>query len=274
MKKDKYIIVLLLSITFIFLFTFYFIINDNRKLTIIESVIKEPILFVQKIVIKPINFLSDKASDIRDIDELNNSLKKQNKELENYNLLENEVKEKNQKIEELQSLLEIKENLSDYEITSASVINRNVGHWYQTFTIDKGEKDKIRVNQAVVTGNGLIGKIVKTTQNSSVVKLLTSASSMFQIAVLIKNDGEDVFGILSDYKDDEFVISGLSYNKEIKKDSIVTTSGLDNNFPSGLVIGKVTSVKKDNFDLEQIVSVKPSSNFDNINYVSILRSVK
>ena len=52
------------------------------------------------------------------------------------------------------------------------------------------------------------------------------------------------------------------------------TSGLDNNFPSGLVIGKVTSVKKDNFDLEQIVSVKPSSNFDNINYVSILRSVK
>ena len=94
---------------------------------------------------------------------------------------------------------------------------------------------------------------------------------MFKIAVLIENDGENVFGILSEYNNDEFIITGLSYNKEIKKDSIVTTSGLDNNFPPGLQIGKVISTKKDNFDLEQIVSVKPISNFDDINYVSILR---
>lgn len=271
MKKDRYIIILLLSITFLFLGTFYFIINDNRKLTIIETLIKEPILLVQKIVVKPINFVGDKVSNLKDFNKLENTLKKQDKELENYNLLKNEVKEKNKKIEELQSLLEVKDNLSDYEVINANVINRNVGHWYQTFTIDKGQNDDIKNNQAVVTGKGLIGKIIKVTPNSSVVKLLTSTSEMFQIAVLINNDGENVFGILSEYKDDEFIITGLSYNKEIKENSLVTTSGLDNNFPPGLMIGKVVSTKKDNFDLEQIVSVKPSSNFDDINYVAILR---
>lgn len=271
MKKDKYIIVLFLSITFLFLGTFYFIINDNRKLTIIEALIKEPILFIQKIVVKPIDFVNDKVSNLKEINKLEDNLKKQDKELQNYNILKNEVSEKNKKIEELQGLLDIKSNLFDYDIINANVINRNVGHWYQTFTIDKGENDDIKINQAVITSKGLIGKIVKTTPNSSVVKLLTSTSEMFQIAVLIDNDGEDVFGILSEYKDDEFVITGLSYNKEIKPNSQVTTSGLDNNFPSDLIIGKVTSIKKDNFDLEQIVNVKPSSNFDDINYVSILR---
>ena len=91
---------------------------------------------------------------------------------------------------------------------------------------------------------------------------------------MIKNEEDDVFGVLSEYKNNKFIIRGISYNKEIKKDSIVITSGLDNNFPSGLLIGKVSSVEKDNFDLEQIVSVDSVSKFDNINYVAVLKRLE
>lgn len=271
MKKDRYIIIILLTVALLFLGLFYFIINDNRKLTIIEIVIKEPVLFVQKIALKPIKIISEEVDELKERKGLQKRLKDQEKKLETYNLLENELEQKDKQLEELQSLLEVKVNFSNYEVINASVVNRNVGYWYQTFTIDKGKNDGVENNSAVVTSKGLIGKIIKVTPNSSVVKLLTSAGEMFQIAVLIENEGESIFGILSGYKNNEFIITGLSYNKEIKENSIVTTSGLDNIFPSGLLIGEVVSSKKDDFDLEQIVYVKPSSSFDDINYVSILK---
>ena len=258
--KKKHILLIILSIIILIILV-YFILNQERKLTIIETIIKEPILYVQKIAIKPINILKE-----------NNTINRN--KLNNYNLLENELEEKDKQIEELENLLEIKTNFSNYKITNASVINRSIGLWYQTLTIDKGTDDGIELNEAVVDNNGLIGKIIKTTKHTSTVKLLTSLNQSFKLAVLIKNEEDDVFGVLSEYKNNKFIIRGISYNKEIKKDSIVITSGLDNNFPSGLLIGKVSSVEKDNFDLEQIVSVDSVSKFDNINYVAVLKRLE
>ena len=270
MKNKKYILIILAG-CLLFLEILYFILNDNRKLTIVESVVKEPVLFVQKIILKPIKLIGNSIDDIKEFENLNSKVKEQEEQLKSYTLLQNELKVKDEKIKELQDLLNINTNLTNYSIVSASVINRNVGNWYQTFTIDKGKNDNIEKNQAVISSKGLIGKVIKTTTNFSVVKLLTGVSKNFQVAVIIDNDGEKVFGILSDYQDDQFIITGLAYNKEIKIGSTVTTSGLDNIFPSGLLIGTVATTKKDNYDLEQLVYINSSSNFDDINYVSILR---
>ena len=254
--KKKHILLIILSVIILVIFV-YFILNQERKLTIIETIIKEPILYVQRIVIKPINIFKENINK----DQIKN----------NDNLLKSELEEKNRRIQEFEKLLDVDKNFSNYKTINASVINRSVGLWYQTFTIDKGTNNKIELDDAVVDNYGLIGKVVKTTSNTSTIKLLTSLNDNFKIAVLIKNGEDDVFGILSKYENGEFIIRDISYNKEIQKDSIVITSGLDNNFPSGLLVGKVKYVKKDNYELEQIVSVIPASKFDDINYVSVLK---
>ena len=65
MKKDYlFIICVILFITF-FLGIFYFIINDNRKLTVTEILIKEPILFVESIITKPINLIKEDIKDLK-----------------------------------------------------------------------------------------------------------------------------------------------------------------------------------------------------------------
>ncbi len=273
MKKDKFNLLLLILLIIFFLIIFFFIINDNRKLTIIETIIKEPILYTEKILEKPIYLIKEDIYDYKNKKLVQKKLNDNAKLENNYSLLKIELNEKNKELDELKKLMDLNNN-SNLDIINASIINRNMYSWYKELTIDKGFKDGIKDGYPVINKDGLIGKIVKTSKNMSSVKLLTSVNERFRVAVLIQNDDESVFGILSNYKDGYFVITDLSYNKEIKKDSVVITSGLDDIFPRGLMIGKVDYSKKDNFDLEQIIYVKPSSNFNDIKYVSIVKGEK
>ena len=52
---------------------------------------------------------------------------------------------------------------------------------------------------------------------------------------------------------------------------MVYTSGLGGVFPSGILIGKVSEITTDVYDLAKIIKVKPSANFEDINYVTVLK---
>lgn len=270
MKKRKYIFLIVILIVF-FLIVFLFAFKSDRKLTYVESFIKEPIVYIQKGIQVPISFFKDKLSTLKTNNKLLNDLAKYKKTDMNNSILKMNLKEKNKEISELKDLLGIKK-IDNYEPVYANIVNRNIGLWYQTLTIDKGSDSLLKENDLVINEDGLIGKITKLTKNTSNVKLLTSVNNMFQVGVLINNEGDEVFGILNDYKNGLFIVRGLSYNKEIKKDSLVTTSGLDKSFLKGINVGKVYEVKKDEYDLEQIVYVKPCVNYNNINYIAVMRS--
>lgn len=269
--KDKYVIIVLLGVTFLFLGLFYFIIDDDRELSSIERGIKEVSIFTEKIVYTPVRFITNKIAEFSEMKDLYKNLKKQNTKLEQYDLLKTTLEEKDKRIKELESLLELKNNLSEYDTINASVINRNVGYFYETLTIDKGKKDGIKKDMAVITNYGLVGKVLNVTNNTSTVKLLTTVNDNFQISVIIQTDDKAIYGLLSGFKDNQFIIQGISDNTEIKEFSKVTTTGLDNIFPSGILVGYVDRQEKDNFDLTKTVFVNPSNSFDNINYVTVLK---
>ena len=58
---------------------------------------------------------------------------------------------------------------------------------------------------------------------------------------------------------------------EIKEESLVTTTGIGDIFPSGIVVGKVVGISTDNFDLSSVLEVKSNVDFDAINYVAVLK---
>ncbi len=261
--------ILLIGLLISILFIFFFILKVDRKLTHVEILIKEPILYVEKIVEVPFNYISNKLNILKSKNRLVEDIKKYKKIESENNYLKALVNDKNQKIEELSNLVNI--NIGDdYRIVNANIIVRNVGFWYQTLTLDKGYKDGILKNSMVINSSGLIGIIDKVTKHTSIVKMLTSVSDNYKVGVLINNGEDSFYGILSDFKDGMFVVRGISYNKEIKKDALVTTSGLDNNFISGIKIGKVKRVDKDDLDLEQIVYVDVAVDFNKMNYVSVV----
>ena len=118
-----------------------------------------------------------------------------------------------------------------------------------------------------------IGKISKVGNFTSTVKLLTNNDTASSLSVKINIGDKYVFGILKGYDSESkrLIVEGVSGNDEIPLNSEVVTTGLSDNSPSGVLIGKVTKIKTDNFDLARIIEVESNVNFDDINYVTVLK---
>lgn len=253
-SKNKLIVILSLLIFFLLI---SFTVSDTRKLTLIEKTLKDGLLFINKLVIKPFNLIENDT-------EMEDSIKTR------YIVEIDNLKEE---IKTLKESLELNTILSDYDVISATTISRNLGYFYDTIILDKGSNDGVKINQAVTTNGGLIGKIIKLTHTTSTVKLLTSMSSNIQVSVQIKVNDKYLYGILTSYDNEEnvYIVEGITEPSLIKDGFSVTTTGMGDIFPSGILVGEVTSITKDNFDLEAIIKVKPSININKIDYVKILR---
>ncbi len=274
LKNKKYYVIVILIIISILLILFQALIKDNRKLTIIEKVIKDTTLSVNKISNNSVNFIKDKINESKSKQKLYKKYKKLEKKYSKVKLMEAKYDEATKEINDLKKILELNNILSESSYMNATIINRNIGYWYNKITIDKGEADGIKKDMAVINNEGLVGVVIKTSKLNSIVKLLTTNDTNNKISVKIKiNDDNYIYGLLTGYdrEKNRLIIEGIAENTEINKDDVVTTTGLGNNFPSGILIGTVDSITKDNFDLARTVLVKPSVNFDNLNYVTVLR---
>lgn len=249
------------------------IVNSKRELSPVEMAIKDTVLLVEKVAYAPIRFVKDKIDEITKLHNI----------YEEYQILENKIgetdsiKAKNlelaDEVDKLSKMLELNQTLSKDSYLNATVINRNLGYWYNTVTIDKGSKNGVEVDMPVVISEGLIGKVSKVTNFNSTVKLLTSDDINNKISVKINVDGKNVYGLLSGYDKESgnFIVEGIADNTEITKGSYVMTTGMGDIFPSGILVGKVANITTDNFDLAKTVEVKSDVNFDDIRYVTILK---
>ncbi len=271
----KYIILFIVIIIILILVIFSFIIKDKRKLSAPERFIKDCLISVENIVLYPFRFVKDEITEfiyLKDVYKENKVLKEN---LDRYDLLYTQNQELKRQIEELKEEYGIENILSEYEYVKATVINRNVAYWYDTMTINKGSKSGITEDMAVITSKGLIGKVIKTTKNTSEVKMITSSNSNNKISVII-DDVENnlkLYGILTNYdvKKNMLAIEGISENSNIKKGSKVYTSGLNDIFPSGILVGEVDSEIKDNYGLSKIVYASASNDMSDVSYVSVLK---
>lgn len=271
--ETKYIILIVIGIIILLLSIFAYIIKDKRDLSKPEQILKDSIIFVENIVLYPFRYVSDKFVELYQLKDVykENQILKSN--LDRYDLLYTQNNELKKEIQALKEELEIDYMLSEYKYLNASVINRNLGYWYDTLTINKGNRDGVEKDMAVITSKGLIGKITKTTSFNSEVKLITSSNSNNKISVIIDSEERELYGILTGYDEDknQLIIEGISDNAEIKNDTIVYTSGLNDLFPSGLIIGKVSNVEKDNYGLSRNIYVTPSNDISDIKVVSVLK---
>lgn len=182
--------------------------------------------------------------------------------------------ERESEIAELKGLLHLKDTLTSFDLVYAMTIFRNVDLFRDTLTIDKGEKDGIRPDMAVVTEKGLIGKIKRTTADYSEVQLLTASSreDYFQVSVMIQATDDAYFGVLNRYdsEQDLFVITGIPATASIQSGNIVTTSGMGGVFPSGIYVGEVVSREEDLYGMMQTVYVASQQNFSSIRYIAVL----
>ncbi len=274
-KKRAYIKYILICIVILvaLIFTGYSL-KKERNLTFIESAIKDISVFISDTLYAPVKFFKDKIEVYKDKEDIYQKYKELQSAEDDIDQKKARIAELEKENKELKDSLELNESLSEYEVVNATVVSRNVGYWYDKLTINKGKKDGIESKMAVVINNGIIGYISETSNFSSNVQLLTTKNLKNKISVKIDlGNGEYANGLLNEYDSEKglYKIEGISYSGTIPEKAQVTTTGLSDNFPSGILIGYVNTTTTDNFDLGKIVEVIPSVDFDKISYVTILK---
>ena len=272
-KKRKTIFIIIVLIICVIIGVIVNIVIPNRNLTIFEKTIKDSVLTVQKIISFPIDFITNKVNVNKEKNEMYEKYKELEEKVNENEKYKIENEELKKQLEDMKELLNINETIADYTYVNANVINRNIDYWSDTITINKGEHDGITKDMPVVIGNNLIGKIISTTTFNSTVRLITATDVVDKISIKIKSQDTYVYGILNGYSEENntYTIEGISQTIKIENGSIVTTTGMGDIFPAGIIIGKITGVNTDNFDLSNVLEMQSDINFDNINYVTVLR---
>ena len=165
-----------------------------------------------------------------------NQLKAQNEELILKSLLYDEVVEENV---QLRALLGEYEARAEMNPVLARVIASETGNYFSTFTINKGRKDGVDNQMAVITADGLVGYVYEVFDTTS--KVITIIDDQASLAALIESSRDQgaVKGTLGSSGEALCRMYYLSADSVPRPGDRVITSGVGVSFPKGLVIGYV-----------------------------------
>jgi rod shape-determining protein MreC len=156
---------------------------------------------------------------------------------------------------------------------TARVIVKSPTVWYSTVTINSGRSDGVRVDQPVVNGDGLVGKVTSTTGGTATVTLITDGSS--NVPAEIEPDG--AHGIVTPSVGDpnDMQLQYIGKNHPVKEGAKLVTSGsapgpLQSIFPRGIPIGEVSRVEAGELDLYRKVHIRPWADLRRLDFLTVL----
>jgi rod shape-determining protein MreC len=170
--------------------------------------------------------------------------------------------------DKLRKMLEFKKEHSKELITS-DIIGKTTTEVRNFATINRGENEGIQVGMPVVTDAGLVGLIVGTSTNFSVVRLLINRES--RLAGKVQRTRID--GILVWDGDEALSMKNIPKSFDIQVGDEVLTSNYSNRFPANIRIGTVSETRDDGIALFRKVIVKPSVNFTTLEQVFVIKQL-
>ncbi|EIJ79037.1 rod shape-determining protein MreC [Bacillus methanolicus PB1] len=268
---NKRLIVLLVSII-ILVALIGFSLRDRKQLTWPEQLIKDTTGWVQSLVSRPAQSIAGFIENLQDLQNTYNENKELKARLDDLARLEAEVHELKKENEELKDILDKKDSLRDYDPAQATVIARNPDRWHELLIINKGETDGIEADMAVITSQGLIGKVKSVSKFTSTVQLLSAMDPKNRVSAVVQGE-KNFYGFIVGYDEKKklLLLKEIPYDAKIKKGQNVITSGLGVVFPKLLQIGKVVDVVPDQYGLTQTAYVKPSANLYDISHVMVVK---
>lgn len=183
------------------------------------------------------------------------------------------IKELEKENQELIEMLEFKNKNSHLNLVATKVIFRDFERWNNTIKIDIGSSSKVKVNDAVLLPEGLIGRVESTEANSSIVRLLISNDKVSKVAVKINVDKDKyIEAIIDEFNFDEqaFELSLLETSDLIKTTNEVVTSGAGGIILGGILVGEIVSKEVSTSELGDKILVKPAASFDSFENVFVV----
>jgi len=233
-----------------------------------------PIESVASDAVKPFRDLFNWFGDTFDAKSENKKLKKELEELRA------EVVDQDAKLRsstQLQAISELdgEAGLAAMKPVNARVVLANPVIWYSTVNINRGSGDGVHVNDPVINGDGLVGRVVQTVGDAAQVLLLTDPDS----GVTARVSETGVPGIVqtgTPGNPNDLLLQRIPRSERAPRvGQRVATAGIESSkftsfFPPGIPIGEITKVDPNELDTSQQVHIRPFADLHNLDIVQVL----
>lgn len=211
----------------------------------------------------------DRAFRYDALEESNQELKERLAELE---ALEEDYQDAVRQNEMYRDLLGLAQKRADFVFEEAEITQRATSGWARTATLNKGSKQDVAERDCVVDQYGnLVGVITKVDHNSCVMAYITDGETELGGRVSRTDDSAILEGDFTLMQDGLLKLSYLPEDTELISGDRVTTSGLGQVYPAGLVVGVIQSIHTEANGLDRYAVVKPAADLDGQRYVFIIK---
>lgn len=198
-----------------------------------------------------------------------------NEELQNQ--IDNLTQQNNKLIQDQGELLRLRElykldaEYADYPKVAARIISKDPGNWYDTFMINKGSNDGIRVDNNVIAGKGLVGIVTEVGPGWATVRSIIDDSSSVSAMTVSTSDNCVVTGDLELIDEGKLRFEQL-YDQENKVTAgeRIVTSNISEKYVEGLFIGYVNDVEQDSNNLTKTGTIVTPVDFQHLKDVFVI----
>jgi len=159
-----------------------------------------------------------------------------------------------------------------YKMVTARVVGASPTVWYSTVTIDEGSGVGVKINDPVVDGDGLVGRVTDITHGTAEVTLITDNRSAVSARVL--PNGPDGVAEPEVGNSSNLLLDFIDKNQAIRQGEMVVTAGWSNGaissaFPPGIPIGEVSDATVGEQETYQRVHLQPFADLRNLDLVQV-----
>lgn len=205
-------------------------------------------------------------ANLRSAQSENDILKQRIQELEVELQQKGELSSEN---ERLKTLLDLKEK-SQYKILTARIIGRDASKWFSSSIINRGSLDGVKLNMAVVTNGGLVGRVTAVSPLTAQIDLITKEKSGLGGVIGELGNSNALGVVMGTGKKEILEMSYVPGSMEVQVGEIVYTTGQDGIFPAGLKLGEIVEVKSGSATVPHQIFIRPSANLSAMQEVGVL----
>lgn len=217
------------------------------------------------------SLLLDIRAAFRDKQELLLENEELKAEIDSLTTQNNKLIQDQTELSRLKELYKLDEEYSDYPKIAASIISKDPGNWYDTFMINKGTSDGVRIDNNVIAGKGLVGIVTEAGPHWATVRSIIDDSSNVSAMTVSTSDNCVVQGDL------ELIDEGkLSFHQLYDQDNKITagerivTSNISEKYVPGLFIGYVSEIDQDSNNLTKTGTLVTPVDFRHLREVFVI----
>ncbi|HVA25689.1 MAG TPA: rod shape-determining protein MreC [Chloroflexota bacterium] len=245
------------------------VLDQTHRLQPAENVASRAFTPLQSVLTQKTDALSGFLSTVGQITQLREENDRLRKEVAGLRLQNTELSRAEAENETMRAQLKYARANPQFALMPASVVGKDLHGLDDYIEIDRGGADGLQAQMTVLSPDGyLAGRILNLTEHRARVLIITNPSS--SVAALVSDNEGQAEDVVDGHIHGRLQMTNIPQTVKVKIGDDVYTSGLGGNFPKGVKIGKIATLKNSDVQLFQQAEVAPYVDFGRLSAVEIV----